>query len=53
MIIVSFSIEDEEEKSCFLEETFLLTDISIDVALEMRFLILNNFGIDFAGYYFY
>ena len=34
---------------CFFEETLLLTDISINVALKMFFLTLSNVEIDFVS----
>ena len=52
MIITFFFIKDKERRSCFFEETFLLDDIKIDVALEISFLLLNNVKINFVGQYF-
>ena len=37
--------------SHFFEKIFLLTNISIDLALEMPFLILNNVEVDFVDHY--
>ena len=51
MVVASFSVEDEEKKYYFFMKTFLLVDISMDVALSMIFFILKNYKIDFAGHY--
>ena len=49
MVITLFSIEDKEKRSCFFEEAFLLADISMDIALEISFLTINNVEIIFIG----
>lgn len=46
MIIAILHVEDKAEKSWYFEETFLLTDISMSVALSMSFLILSNVEIN-------
>ena len=51
MVVASFSVEDEENRYYFFRKTFLLVDISMDVALGMIFFILKNDKIDFAGCY--
>lgn len=53
IVIASFLMEDKEVKSRFFEETFLMTDISIDIALGMPFLILNNLKIDVINCHIY
>ena len=53
MVIASFSIKDKEEKSRFFEETFLLADISIDIALGIPFFTLSNVEIDFVNCHIY
>lgn len=47
MIIGKFSIQNKLEKIWFFEKTFLLVDTSIEVVLEMPFLILSNADIWF------
>lgn len=42
MVIAFYSVDDKDRKSCFIEEIFLLVDISIDIASEMPFLTLSN-----------
>lgn len=44
---VGFSIQDKSSGIGFFEETFLLTDISMKMVLEMPFLALNNADIQF------
>ena len=53
IIIASFSVEDKEKKSRFFEETFLLADISIDIALRTSFFTLSNDEIDLVGCHIY
>lgn len=38
IVISSFSIEDEKKRSCFFEETFLLPNFSMNVALGISLL---------------
>ena len=45
IIITTFSVHDKARKICFFEESFLLADISMDVALEMPFLTLSNANV--------
>ena len=47
MVIALFSMEDKEKKSHFFEETFLLANISMNIALEMFFFTLSNVKINF------
>ncbi len=48
MASASFSLEDSLGRVRFFEETFLLTDTSIEVVLEMPFLSLSNADVKFA-----
>lgn len=47
MTIIKFSIWDKFGKIQFFEEIFLLADTSIEVVLNMLFLILSNAEIQF------
>ena len=47
IVIASFSITYKKRRSCFFVETFLLADISIDIALGISFLTLSNVEINF------
>lgn len=47
IVIVFFSIDNKNRKSCFFEKTFLLTDISIYITFEIAFLIMSNIKINF------
>lgn len=47
IVIAFFSTDDRVERSRFFEKTFLLADISIDIALGILFLTLNNVKINF------
>lgn len=42
-------MEDKDKRSCFFEKTFLLTDIGMDIAFGMLFLILSNVKINFTN----
>lgn len=53
MVIEVFSVYDRVKKVCFFEKTFLLADISIDVALEMPFLTLSNANVRFTNWKLY
>lgn len=46
IVITSFLVEDKNKGSLFFEETFLLTNLSIDVALGILFLTLSNIKIN-------
>ncbi len=48
MALSWFSIQDSLKRVWFFEETFLLTDISIEIVLGMLFLSLSNANIEFA-----
>lgn len=47
IVIVSFLINDKDEKSRFFKKTFRLNDISIDVAFQIPVLILSNIKVNF------
>lgn len=47
MVIALFQVDDKIGKFCFLEETFLLVEISIDVAFKVLFLIMNKVEVYF------
>lgn len=47
MIITTFLVNNKNKKSRFLEETFLLIEISMNIAFGIFFLILSNIKIDF------
>lgn len=48
MVIAGFSVYDKARKFHFFEETFLLADISMDVALGMSFLTLSDVDVFFT-----
>lgn len=52
MVIAYFLINDKARRSRVFEETFLLTDIIMNIALEMLFLTLNNIDINFTKWDF-
>lgn len=53
MVIASFLVKDKEERSCFFEKTFLLANISINIALCIPFFILSNVEIYNVDFYIY
>ena len=48
MVIAAFQVRDKLGKARFFQETFLLADTSMEVVLEMLFLIFSNADIQFA-----
>lgn len=50
MVIASFLVKEKDESSYFFERTFLLANISIDVALGMFFLTLGNVKVNFTNW---
>lgn len=50
IVIAYSSIDNKVRKSQFFDETFSLTNISINIALEMYFFILNNAKIYFINW---
>lgn len=53
MVITSFLIEDKEKISRFFEETFLLADTSMNIALGILFFTLSNVEINLMDYHIY
>ena len=53
IVIVLFFVEDKEEWFQFFERSFLLADISMNIALERFFLSFSNIEINFIGRYIY
>lgn len=45
MILASFQIENNLKRVWFFQQTFLLTDTSIEIILKMLFFILSNVDI--------
>lgn len=48
MVLASFEVEDKLKKVWFFQKTFLLTDISIKVLLEVPYLTLSNANVSFS-----
>ncbi len=48
MVTASFLLQDSLKRVRFFEETFLLTDTSIEVVLIMPFLSFSNTDVEFA-----
>lgn len=53
VVIAAFSMYNRAEKFCFFEKTFLLADISIDMALKPFFFTLSNANIYFTNWGLY
>lgn len=53
MIIIFFLMEDKEKRFHFIEETFLLADITIDITPIMAFCTLSNVKSDFLSCHIY
>lgn len=47
IVIALFQINDWDKKFRFFKETFLLANISIDIAFRILFLILSNIKLNF------
>lgn len=47
IVIALLEVDNKEEKSCFFTKTFLLADMSMDVAFAMSFFTLSNVEIKF------
>ena len=45
MILASFQVEDKLRRARFFQEMFLLANLSIEMVLEIPFLILSNADI--------
>ena len=48
MMLVGFSVQNKLEKVWFLDETFILADISMEVVLEMSFCTLPDINVQFV-----
>lgn len=48
MVLASFQVEDKLGKARFLQETFLVADITSEVILGMPFLTLSNADVLFV-----
>lgn len=46
-VIAFVLVDDKDKKSRFFKKIFLLANISIDIAFEILFHILNNIQIDY------
>lgn len=47
MVIILFKLKNKEKKSRFLEIFFLLTNLSMNIILEILFLTLSNIEVNF------
>ena len=47
MVITSFLVEDNERRSCFFKETFLLANFNIYIVLRIPLFTLNNIESNF------
>lgn len=47
MVIVAFFVKIKVGRVQFFEKTFLLTNIRIDIAFRLSFLIISNININF------
>ena len=48
MVITGFQVQDKFEKARLFQETFLVTDTSVEIVLGMPFLVLSKVKVDFA-----
>ena len=53
MVVVAFSVKNKANQVRFLEETFLVANVSPEIVLEMLFLILSGGNVDFSEYKFW
>lgn len=49
IIITFFLVNNIDKKSQFFAQTFILTDINMDIAFGMTFLTLNNVKVNFTN----
>lgn len=49
MVIAFFLVDNTDKRFQFFKKTFLLADISMDIALGIFFLILNNIKVNFTN----
>ncbi len=50
MVVSIFFVLDKDSRERFFEESFLLTDVKLDIVLGMLFLIMSNVVIDFQAW---
>ena len=50
IIVFPFSILDKDNKESFFKESFLLTDVNLNIVFEMFFLTMSNADIDFQAW---
>ena len=48
MVLANFQVEDTLGRTRFFQETFLLTDISTEVVLNMPFLTFSNADVQYV-----
>lgn len=48
MVIASILIDNKDEKSWYYKKSFLLTDISMDVAFRILFITQSNVNVNFT-----
>ena len=49
MIVFTFFILDKDNKERFLEKSFLLANVKLNIVFEMLFLTISNINIDFQA----
>ncbi len=49
MVVSTFFVLNKDSRERFFEESFLLTDVKLDVVLGMPFLTMSNADIDFQA----
>ena len=49
MIVSIFFLLDKDNREKFFEKNFLLTDVKLNILLEMLFLTMSNADIDFQA----
>ncbi len=49
MVVSTFSVLDKDRRERFFEESFLLSDVSLDILLGIPFLIMSNADVDFQA----
>ncbi len=47
MVVSTFFMLDKDDRERFFEESFLLANFSLDIVLEIPFLIMSNADVDF------
>ncbi len=49
MVVTTFFVSDKDNKKRFFEESFLLTDVKLDIVLKIPFLTISIADIDFQA----